>query len=137
MVAVISAWLAQAGPATIASPGLGGGKPFVFPVERMAFGLLLCILLAWGAALLIRRYRQSAGTSHGRGLAFLPKVAARRLRVIESRRTGGTSEVCLIACDGREYLVAITAGHALLLRESEVVPATEDAALLGASDEAL
>lgn len=131
MISVISAWVAQAAPAAI-----GGGKPFVFPVERMAFGLLLCILLAWGVALLIRRYRQSAGTSHVRGLALLPKVAARRLRVIESRRMGGASEVSLIVCDGREYLVAITAGYALLLCESEVVPATEDAAILGASDEA-
>ena len=114
-----AAFLLRAGSDGSLAPGLGGGQPFAFPVERLAFGLLLCFLLAWAAALLIRRYRGVDGKRGSPGITFLPGGAPRRLHVIETRRTGGMSEVSLIACDGHEYLVAFTAGQAILLRATE------------------
>ena len=119
MIASAFAILGQRALAGTPPPALGGGEAFVFPIERMAFGLALCVLLIWGAALIIRRYRQTATPPQKGALASILKTNGRRLRVLESRRTGSSGDVCLIVCDEREYLVAITTGHALLLHETE------------------
>jgi flagellar biogenesis protein FliO len=67
---------------------------------RVASALLLCILLAVLAAFVLKMR-----TGHTRLFSYLtPK--SRRLEVIEAVRLGPQVELCIVACDGRELLIA-------------------------------
>lgn len=74
---------------------------------RVIGALVLCLLLAAGAAFALR-YRL-------RGSVRLPSAQGRRLRLVESLRLSHNVDVCLLECDSEHFLVAATPQGAVLL----------------------
>jgi flagellar biogenesis protein FliO len=107
----------------VASPALaqqlGQGAHYDPPWWRVIGALLFCVLLAVGAAFVLR------GRLNGPLAALLaPKGATRRLRVIESTRLSPQVDVCLLQVDEEELLLAISPQGAAVLR-SKSVPVTD------------
>jgi len=106
-------------PAALAQPGrLGGGGSLNLSLTRIVMSLILCLVLAGLAALALKRGGGRIDVKRLRGLiAALP--AQRRVEVLETRRVSQHADVCLLRCDGREYLILCAQQHQLVLRESE------------------
>jgi flagellar biogenesis protein FliO len=70
------------------------------PVWRVLGALALCLALAIAAAYVLRRRLGGAmPAAIGR---------ARRLQLVERLRLSHQTDICLISCDGTEFLVAAT-----------------------------
>lgn len=106
-------------PAAFAQPGrLGGGGALNLSLTRIVMSLILCLMLAALAAFALKRGGGRIDVKRLRGLiATLP--AQRRIEVIETRRASQYADICLIRCDGREYLVLSSQEQQLVLRETE------------------
>lgn len=104
--------LAAAGPACAQTLGQAAGPDVSW--WRVLAALLLCLALGVGGAYALRA-RMGVGTAP-QVLWRLGSAPAKRLRIIETVRVGQQVEVCLIACDGREHLIAVSP-HAI-----EVLP---------------
>jgi hypothetical protein len=87
---------------------LGGGAALDISLTRIVVALLVCLTLAALAALLLRR-------SGGR--IVLPLRADRRIAVIESRRISPHADLCLLRCDGHDYLILSSAAGQQVLRQ--------------------
>lgn len=108
--------LASAGPAL--AQNLGQAASPDVPVWRVLGALVLCLLLAVGAAFALK--------TRLRGTAPLFSVAAqRRLQLVETVRLSHQVDVCLLTCDGREIIVAASPHGAVFLPElpARVTPA--------------
>lgn len=95
---------------------LGQGSDDGISLWRVLAALLLCLVLAVvGGFALKKRLDGSTPT-----LATLFKrgpTTRRRLKLVESLRIGTQVELCIVTCDGREFLVATsTQGVQLLQR---------------------
>lgn len=115
-----AALLAAAAVATPAiSQTLGQAPATDFAWVRWLGALALCLALAVGGALALRARLGGARAPMSPALLGLwlkgSNPPPRRLRVIEAVRASPTLEVCLLACDGREYLVAATPHGAIQL----------------------
>ena len=99
----------------LASPIATGTAPAI-PWGRLLLVLAFCLVLAWGAILFIRKYRQGPLF---RPLAALRgatgTTAERRIRIIETRRASAHGDLCLVECDGETYLLALTANGVTVL----------------------
>ncbi|MEP9403186.1 hypothetical protein [Sphingomonas sp. VNH70] len=93
--------------AAAATPRLGGGAALDVSLTRIVSALLLCILLAAVGAVLLRRGGGRIDLSRWRGAGRA--VAGRRIAVLESRRISPHADLCLLRCDGREYLILSSA----------------------------
>lgn len=110
--------LAASSPA-LAQPGrLGGGGGGVdVSLTRIVSALVLCLMLAVLAVLLLKRNGGKIDLPAVRGLFARMPVAARRIEVIETRRVSQHAEVCLLRCDGRDYLILCAQQQQTVLRE--------------------
>src|SRR5258708_39176301 len=111
---------AIAGPCLSQTLGQGGGVEI--PWWRVGGALALCLALAVGGAFALRT-RLGGALPSGAG-------PGRRLRLVESVRLSHQTDVCLIRCDLRAFLIASTPQGAVLIGEVEARPA---AASCGAS----
>ena len=95
---------------------LGGAAETDISLVRVFLALFFCLILASFAVFLIR---QRYG---GRMPAMFTRIASKtaRLRLIECRRIAPQSDLCLIECDDREFLLLISPGSALVLKEQPV-----------------
>jgi len=95
---------------------LGGGAPADVSLVRVFLSLFVCLILA-GLAILFIRQRYG-----GRLPAALTRIRSgvSRLRFVESRRIGAQADLCLVECDDQEYLLLMTPGGPLLLKQSAV-----------------
>ncbi|WP_150531618.1 hypothetical protein, partial [Staphylococcus aureus] len=118
ILACLFVHLAQA-PVALAQPGrLGGGGSLNLSLTRIVMALILCLMPAALIALALKRSGGRIDLPRLRGLvAALP--AQRRVEVLETRRVSQYADICLLRCDGREYLVLCAPQQQLLLRESE------------------
>ena len=100
---------------------LGGAANADISLVRVFLALLFCLLIAVLAVFFIR---QRYG---GRSPGFLARMKSgpSRIRVVESRRVGPQSDVLIVAADDREYLLLLSPGGSVLLREGAIEPATE------------
>lgn len=114
--ACLAVGLAQLAAPAIASPGrLGGGGAVDVSLTRIVMALVLGTMLAVLAALAIKRGGGRLDlTAMRRLFAALP--AARRIEVIESRRVSQHADICLVRCDGEEYLILSSARQQKILR---------------------
>ena len=113
----VTALLLLAAPQAVLAQNLGQGASYDPPWWRVIGALLLCIVLAVGAALVLR------GKLNGRLLAMLsPNAAPRRLQVIETTRLTPQADVCLLQFDGEEMLVAVTSQTVILLGSKDAAP---------------
>lgn len=106
-------------PAAFAQPGhLGGGGALNLSLTRIIMSLILCLMLAALAAFALKRSGGRIDVKRMGGLiAKLP--VQRRVEVVETRRASQYADICLIRCDGREYLVLSSQQRQLVLRETE------------------
>jgi len=95
---------------------LGGAAEADISLVRVFLALFFCLIVAAFAVFLIR---QRYG---GRMPAMFTRIGSTtaRLRLIESRRIAPQSDLCLIECDDREFLLLISPGSALVLKEQPV-----------------
>jgi len=94
-----------------AAQTLGQGSDVEISIWRVLLAFLLCAALAAGAAFILKA-RQGSGHL----VSFLVKQN-RRLRLVESLRLGHQADLCIVECDGRELLVAVSPhGTRLLTR---------------------
>lgn len=109
-------------PAAFAQPGrLGGGGALNLSLTRIVMSLILCLMLAALAAFALKRGGGWIDVKRLRGLIVTLPVQ-RRIEVIETRRASQYADICLIRCDGREYLVLSSQEQQLVLRETECAP---------------
>ncbi|WP_156347249.1 MULTISPECIES: hypothetical protein [unclassified Sphingomonas] len=102
----------MAGMILAAAPArLGGGAALDVSLTRIVVALLLCLTLAVLAVVLVRR---------GGGRLTLPIRAERRIAVIESRRISPHADLCLLRCDGQEYVILSSAAGQQVLRQGPV-----------------
>ena len=118
----LCAGLLAAGPAL--AQQLAQGSHYDPPWWRVIGALLFCVLLAVGAAFVLR------GRLNAPLAALLaPKGSVRRLRVIESTRLSPQVDVCLLQVDQEELLLAISPQGAVVLQSKGAAPpATEEGA---------
>ena len=95
---------------------LGGAAEADISLVRVFLALFFCLIVASFAVFLIR---QRYG---GRMPAMFTRIGSTtaRLRLIECRRVAPQSDLCLIECDDREFLLLISPGSALVLKEQPV-----------------
>lgn len=113
--------LLAASPAMASAGRLGGGGALNVSLTRIVTALLLCLMLAVLAALLIKRGGGKVDVAALRQL-FTRLPTQRRIQVVETRRVSQYADVCLVRCDGAEYLILCAQQQQTVLREA---PATE------------
>jgi flagellar biogenesis protein FliO len=94
-------------PAVAAAQRLGQGSGPEIAWWRVAAALFLCLALAAGVAFALRK-RIRGGTP-------LFTAGPRRLQLVESLRLSHQVDVCIVRCDGRDWLIAATPHGASLL----------------------
>ncbi len=93
---------------------IGQGTGTEVPVWRVLGALALCLALAVAAAYLLkRRLGGSLPLAMGR---------ARRLQLLETLRLSHQVDICLVSCDGAEFLVAASAQGATTINPSLAPP---------------
>lgn len=98
---------------------LGGGGDLGISLTRIVMALLLCLMLAVLAALLLKRGGGKVDLSAIRRLVVRLPVE-RRIDIVETRRVSQHADICLLRCDGREYLILCAAQQQTVLREDDV-----------------
>jgi hypothetical protein len=121
--------ISAAAPLPALAQHLGGGTDPEISLVRIVASLVLCIGVAIALALVISKRGLPA---KGWGLQGLSaKLRSRnRIVVIEARRISPHADVCLVQCDGTEYLMVCGQGDIRVLRETAV-----DSGVLPAQDE--
>jgi hypothetical protein len=113
--------LIAAAPAT--AQRLGTGGDLNVSLTRIVMALLLCVMIAALAAFALKRSGGRIDLSALR--RFVPAArVARRIEVIETRRVSQYADVCLLRCDGREYLVLCAQQQQTVLREGDAAEPT-------------
>ncbi|HEX8669691.1 MAG TPA: flagellar biosynthetic protein FliO [Allosphingosinicella sp.] len=100
-----AALLLAAAPAVAQRLGQGGGTEV--PVWRVLAALLLCLLLAGGAALALRTRLRGGGP--------LLQTGQRRLQLVERLRLNQHVDICIVRIREREVVLAASAQGATLL----------------------
>lgn len=109
---------------------LGGGQGVDIPFVRIIAGLILAILIALGAALVLKR---QAGGGLDLSRLFRRQVAgrptARRIKIHETHRISPHADLCRFTAANREYLIVVSphATHVLAVSEGEQGDKTETA----------
>lgn len=94
-----------------------GSAPEV-PWLRLVLSLLLCIGIAVAAILLLRRYQRGGTGTATKWFSAQGLVPDQRIRIVEARRLGAGSQLCLVRFDDREMLLAVTSDRVAVLAES-------------------
>ncbi len=106
-------------PALAQAGRLGGGAGGVdVSLTRIVTALILCLMLAALAALLLKRSGGRIDLPALRTLFARMPAPARRIEVIETRRVSQHAEVCLMRCDGRDYLILCAQQQQTVLRDA-------------------
>lgn len=107
-----------AAPAIARAGRLGGGSGGVdVSLTRIVTALILCLMLAALAALLLKHRGGRFDLGALRGFVGQMPGTARRIDVIETRRISQYADVCLLRCDGRDYLILCAEHQQTVLRE--------------------
>ena len=93
---------------------LGQGTGTEVPIWRVLGALALCLALAVAAAYFLRRRMG--------GAMPLAMGRVRRLQLVETLRLSHQVDVCLVRCDGAEFLVAASAQGATTINPALAPP---------------
>ena len=104
---------------SVSGQQLGQGSEVDISPWRVLGALLLCVLLAAGAALVMRA-RMGVG-----GAKFWQRPVSGRLKVLETRRIAPQAWVSLIVLDDQEYLVGLSNNGTVLI-DKPVTPAPQE-----------
>lgn len=96
--------LAAASSPALARPLTGGAAPNISAL-RVVLALILCLAAAFAVILLLRkRLGTSMPAGPDGGFSALLRQD-RRIAVLEARRLSAHADICLVRCDGTEYLL--------------------------------
>lgn len=109
--------IAAATPLSAEGGRLGGGAALDVSLTRVLSAFLLCAMLAAVIALLLKRAGGRIDIGGLRALGRRP--APRRIAVIEARRISQHADICLLRCDGRDYLILSSHTTQTVLREAD------------------
>lgn len=101
--------------------GLATGQSYEVPILRLTVGLILCVLLAFIASISLKKIKN--GTALNLKTAFPIKTKHglhNYINIIETRRLSPHADVASFICEDKEYLVLLSAGHALLLNQQDL-----------------
>ncbi len=101
---------------------LGRGADDGISSWRVALVTLLCLALAVFAAFALK------ARLGGLPAFFAGARPDRRMRLVETLRLGHQIDLCIVACDGREVLVAASARGATLLQTLPARPPADERA---------
>lgn len=93
---------------------LGQGSDEAISLWRVLAALLLCLVLAVVGGFALKK-RMDGSTPTLASLFKRGPSARRRLKLVESLRIGPQVELCIVTCDGREFLVATSSQGVQLL----------------------
>lgn len=93
----------------------GGGSALDISVVRILAALLLCLAAAFGLALVIRS-RKSAKPALSMDWLRRGMATSRRIKVVETRRASPHADVCIVECDGEEYVLLCGTSAQTVLR---------------------
>jgi hypothetical protein len=106
-------------PISTLAGDLTTGTPFQIPFGRIAAGLVLCILIIFAVALLLRAtwMNGSAGplASLKLGLGKKPSLIRGDFRVLETRRLTPTSDICRLEINDETLVLVVSQGAILVL----------------------
>jgi hypothetical protein len=117
--AITGVFSAALWPMTAQAQTLGGGSDFELPLLRLVLGLLLCVIVAIGAALMLKRFMHGGAAPQIGKWSDLVRPPQRRVRVLETHRLSPHGDVCVLTCKGREYLIVLSPAGATVIRETE------------------
>jgi hypothetical protein len=109
---------------------IGDGESIEIPFVRIFAGLILAVLIALGAALVLKR--QGGGRLDFKSLMSrqLSGRAPRRIRIHETHRLSPHADLCRFSAANKEYLVIVSPNstHVLSVSEEEyATPANQPA----------
>lgn len=107
-------------PTALRAQNLGGGGdgPDI-SAARMVAAVLICVAAAFALAFAVRGRGKSAVSSRRHWLSGAI-AGSRRIEVVEARRLSSFADICLIRCDGTEYLLVCGASGQQVLRRSSL-----------------
>lgn len=119
---------ALAGPALAQALGQGGGPEIHW--WRVLGALVVCIGLAIGGAFALRHRLQLGAMPQlfAAGPRLFGPAPQRRLKLVESVRLNQQVDVCLVRCDGQDYLLAVSPGGIVSLAGGPLPPVAEEGA---------
>ena len=123
LVGLVSSFAAFAATPTQAQQLSGGGNVEI-SIIRILAALLICLAAAVALALAIRSRGGKAPINWRR---FSSLSTSGRIRLIESQRLSLNAELCLVQCDGIEYLV-ISGPSGLHVINQQTLPEPADQA---------
>lgn len=98
-----------------AAPIATGSAPGV-PWLRLIVSLLVCMIVAFGAVLALKRYQRRGVARPLKALIQRSTSAERPISVIETRRASVHGDLCLVECEGERWLLAFTPSGVTVLR---------------------
>jgi hypothetical protein len=90
-------------------------------IWRVVAALVLCLALAAGAVFALR-HRLGVG---GSPLAFFAS-GQRRMQLLEAIRPHPATAICLVRCDGKDYLIAVGPQGGSLIDRIDATKSTEE-----------
>lgn len=98
--------------------GLGGGGGTDISIVRVLAALAICVAAAFALALVVRM-RKGAPASGRSGRIARAISGSRRIEVVEARRASPFADLCLVRCDGVEYLLLCGPANLQVLRQTQ------------------
>ena len=99
--------LAFATAPAFATPHLASGVDDDISIWRVVAGLVICVGLAVAGAFVLRARNGVTGT--------MLRARTRRLQVVEVARIGRQVDLCIVNCDGREWILATSPHGAVVV----------------------
>ncbi|MEO1045894.1 MAG: hypothetical protein AAFX04_10675 [Pseudomonadota bacterium] len=99
---------------------LGGGAAPDIPVLRVVLALVLCLIVAIGVILWLRRRHGHAGGKMPLAGFLRDSDAATGLNIVETRRLNAHYDSCVIRHNDREYLLLLGPQDAKILSDQPV-----------------
>jgi len=113
-------------PAMAHAQQLSTATPIELPFVKLALSLVLCSICALLLALFLKRRMGGLGAppSLRRPGGWLKTI--RQVAILETHRISLNADACRVAFDGKEYLVIVSQGGALLLHERNQSSAAQE-----------
>lgn len=98
-----------------AAPIATGSAPGV-PWLRLIVSLLVCLVVAFGAVLALKRYQRRGFATRLKVLIQRSASVERPISLIETRRASLHGDLCLVECEGERWLLAFTPSGVTILK---------------------
>ena len=98
---------------------LGTGDPIEPPIARLIIGLVICIALAIGIIVLLKKLKTNPRTNFGDVLFKRDQpFDGTNITIRQTKRISPHADVCLIEYGQKEFLVLVSPNRFLLLEEN-------------------